>query len=330
MKNTIERRVATEAIFREQRRVYEPGKQVRWGRLRNGLYVRDHQLKEAKQEEQEVFSLGKLNASQIDTLLTDTIINDDSGQVLDLVKGDLELVVPIYNERSDAMLNYRPRRPVSVTWGAKSKCVIHGVNVNGIYQHRPEKGAILIAGKEPTDADHLDSLVTEGKFPSDYQVFLHEKEHAMQFDIANGRRIPQGLLEVQAYRTKQEAIADFSPDALRNHLVTSGAYPGIDERKVISAIWSIDRLMAMGRNDSEIAKVISEPGNWNEEYGVWEGVEDVVVYDMKMLNMSPTDLEREVMLMDLEDAIVRLQARNTAQALLYGIYEEKLSGVVKI
>ena len=120
----------------------------------------------------------------------------------------------------------------------------------------------------------------------------------------------------------QETVAELSPDALRSHIVSSPAYPDVEERKVISAIWSIDRLKALGKTEFEISELISEPGEWNERYGVWENVNDVIVFDTKEKGMDDFDLEREVMLKDLRDATVWLAARNSAQALLYGIYRE--------
>ena len=155
--------------------MYEPGeKPMQWVSPREPL------LQTAKRAEQAVSSRNMLTKSQADDLLVFSEQEGMSSQYLALATSDIRILVPAYHATTDSMFRFQPSRPISVTWGVPDLCVVHGVNVAGTYTHTEKRGEIAIAAPLPTDAEQLKNLVFDGRAPDAYQVFIHERDHAIQ------------------------------------------------------------------------------------------------------------------------------------------------------
>lgn len=205
-------------------------------------------------------------------------------------------------------------------WGVP--IIIGGRPATGTYRHakEPSERLIRIAYPRPTVQETLISLAMEGRLTQAEQTADHERLHAIQFNLG-GTHIPPELLEAQAYRIEPLSYTEVSHDSLVNHLISSEDYPAtLDARKFEYAVWSIDRLDALGYSPEEVVEIISEAGPWDNEQGVWHRIDDRIRDRMNDRGLNEETLEGLLIISNLDKQVAREEARAITQKVLGEAY----------
>lgn len=185
-------------------------------------------------------------------------------------------------------------------------------------------GEIHIYGQAPTNLQTVTSLATAGVLPYSSQSYIHERLHAAQYNLVEGKKPPQELAEAQAYRAGQDDRRLYPHEAMVSDITSLALYENLDPVKYNAAVWVIDRLNALGLKQFQIIQLIADPGQWNDTLGNWEGLETAIGEEMIKKSVTEEDLEREVMADKLRHAIAMQQARLAAQTVLYKEFKDEV------
>lgn len=194
--------------------------------------------------------------------------------------------------------------------------------VAGTYTRNENK--IRIAKDHPSDSETLKSLATKGAFPDAVLTRIHEGIHALQFNLFAAESAPQELIEAQAYRGAGGKRSEMSEFDLVRTILNSGIYPDIDEEKLEYAIYSIDRLNALGFTQAQIAYRIAIPDLWDDNECVWDNMENFLESSRMQRGLDQSDLERAVVRYRNRNSIEKYRARKITQHILYDAFGKEI------
>lgn len=172
---------------------------------------------------------------------------------------------------------------------------------------------VLISYPQPSYVDRILSLATRGMHHKSLRTYAHEFAHDMQFrmkpkdgpfDWNKQSELPTELIEAQAYLVSDPHL---SIRRLYEHILDAKyengrrIYPRVNPQKLLQSLESFAILNACGVTQSEIAKLVNNPGRWISRVvkinGYWSepqynytNIYDKVEKEMKKSNLTPSEL----------------------------------------
>ncbi len=209
---------------------------------------------------------------------------------------------------------------LTIRWGVP--CVVNGHKAGGLYHS--ENRTIDLADSKPSPEEVLKALAKTGSLPSPLIMKGHEESHAV-FHGDGHRGDSSELNEALAYRFEHNAVNNESEAELVLGLVTNPLYEHINKRKLLSAVWYIDRLEALGMEYDRLLEVVRLPGGWMASRGSWRYVEHVFQMKQEELGLTDEGVELALMRYRLEQDIEKNKVRHIVQNNLAANYSAVLT-----
>ena len=189
---------------------------------------------------------------------------------------------------------------------------IHGVNVvwdvpeirakGGGGQYFVSSRKIEMAEKKPTMSEVIYDFGTYGDLHPKLKMVTHEFTHDMQYYLPDEKgkttvpykAIQQDLKEAQAKLISNpnlsiEELVTETTDAKKND--GSLMYPGIKSARFLSGVKSFTALSFAGVSQVEIAKLVRDPGEWNDDTMRYTTIYETAIKTLQQVDKNPLYLE---------------------------------------
>jgi hypothetical protein len=157
----------------------------------------------------------------------------------------------------------------------------------------PNTRTITLSYRQPSYTERILSLGIKGKLHNSILIYGHEFAHDLQYKVSpkNGPfaeerspNLPTELMEAQAYLVSH---SDLNKSQLFNHISKAKdnqgqpIYPKMDYTKLNSSLESFRLLNVWGVPQPEIARLVNNPGSWNEIFEDFSNIFDKILLEKR-------------------------------------------------
>lgn len=322
---TIEDALAYAKTFRSPRSEYTPGA-IPWidDELAPPQPSLDPKLKSLRDQEERVRGKTFLSNDEITFVLQLADERTITASLRDHVELAIRQQSKLFQKRDEIKKLADVHAP-TVDWNVALPPQIYA-------RYYADTNRIALADAEPSDHDSIQSLARLGVPHTSLNSLTHERTHSVQNMLGGGITIPAELREIQAYRAqifrrkgKNSIYLTWPHESLVDDFIGNSTQQNkFDPRKLNSAVYSIDRLNALGSPQAEIVQLISNAGPWNKQIGFWENIQAAIEKERRSRGINQEGLERLVMAADLEKSIATYNARAATQQVLAEVFAKDL------